>query len=189
MQRLSVIGRLLTILVACVCKTFRDQEMPLCSCGVFHHGDSAPMDCGECACDAGSDGRLYARVVQIQPTDLDTSRTTANTGPCRNPLLTVELEVSVYRCVALTADGTSPDVMVQALEAQQYLADEQLMRRAVSCCTTPEGLGAWTVRPGIWTPVTGGTCAGGSLRATASGLVKLADLTSVPDMSKQEVFR
>lgn len=184
MKRLSTIGRILSLLTACLCAQFREEGMPLCVCAMRHHSDLLVADgCGECTCEDGSDGRLYARAVEIRATDND-NRSASGAQPCENPLVEAEFAFAVYRCIYLTDDGLAPPADILSMEAQQFLADAEVMRRALACCQLPPELGTWWKRTTTWSPLSSGNCAGGELRAIVTGTPRLSRLITVPDLDK-----
>ncbi|MDQ8708200.1 hypothetical protein RCO28_37940 [Streptomyces sp. LHD-70] len=179
MKKLSTAGRILSILTACVCAGFRNEGMPLCGCVVRHHSELLAADgCGACSCTDGSDGHLSARVVEIRATDNDNQSATG-ASPCPTSLVEIEIAFAVYRCIHLTDDGLAAPDEVLADEAQQFLADAEVMRRAAMCCELPAELGTWWKRATTWSPLSSGGCAGGELRVVVTGTPRVARLITV----------
>lgn len=115
-------------LAACLCAQITiDDSIEPCFCGVMP-GAAIPIDVGTCD---QANGMAYARLVSTYPSaevgvaNLTPGNCAVGTG--------IDLELGIYRCYPLEEDGTAPppDVMLEATRLQ--VADEQTMRRALSC--------------------------------------------------------
>lgn len=168
------IGTLLAVLASCACAKLRELGRPVCDCCLVHSAAAMPMDGCDCGCTApegGTEahGRLSARILQISAAPSDTSQ---NAGDCGKSVMTeVTLQLGVFRCITIPPDGEATDCDLGTAEALGFLADEQILRAAVNCCSDTSRIpGRWQITPGLWNPHgPEGGCAGGVLTIQAYG--------------------
>jgi hypothetical protein len=168
----SSVGTLLSVLTACACEALREYGRPVCDCTLVHSAQVFTMDGCACSCDdTDSTGRLTGRILQIAPAPSTNTTVAGNCGKSVMSLVTVQL--GVMRCITLTDDGSPAPDDIQTAEALGFLADEQILRAALNCCTDVNKLpGRWQLTPGQWEPHgPAGGCAGGVITVQAYGAV------------------
>lgn len=165
------IGTLLATITACVCAKLRAIGRPACTCCLTHSADVLAMSGCDCECDdAEATGRVTGRILQIAPAP---SNTLDVTSSCLTAMVQVTLQIGVFRCIELADDGSDTPCETLTAEALGFLADEQAIRAALSCCTGLKDVpGKWRLSPGEWQPHgPAGGCAGGVISVNANGAV------------------
>lgn len=134
-------------LATCLCNQIAEDGLKkTCFCGVIP-GDSVPVDMVTKGC-GSANGAAFVRLVNTYPSS-EVGVASLQPGNCAVGQ-GFDLEIGIFRCFPLDRGGKSPKPSVLLEQSKLQMADEQAMRRALSCC---DWLDAKDFVTGLYAPV------------------------------------